>query len=679
MNQLIDSCGNCYFLIQNNSCFKHIMKTDQQKKITFKNPYKKNAKNSPNKKQPVLWFYVLLILFIIFSLITNYGFRPKEISWMEFNRDMLSQNDVEKIDVINQTVAKIYIKKDRLSAPEYKDLQSRFTTSNTGPHYLIQLGTLENFERKLEEAQKDLPVEDRIQIRYVNEISWTNILSWIIPIVLIFFLWIFLLGSMGSRGRAGSIFNFTKSTAKLTTRETKSSTTFNDIAGLKEAKAEIMEIVDFLKNPKHYTRLGAKIPRGVMLVGPPGTGKTLLAKAVAGEAQVPFFSLSGSEFVEMFVGVGASRVRDLFKQAKEHAPSIIFIDEIDAVGRSRNRANLFQANDERENTLNQLLAELDGFGVNTGVIVLAATNRADILDKALLRPGRFDRHIYLELPNKKERVEIFEVHMRPLKKSKDIDIETLATLCPGFSGADIANICNEAALIAARKKEKEVHQSDFMAARDRIVGGLERKNKITSPKEKEIIAYHEAGHAVASWYLKNVDSLVKVSIIPRGKSLGSAWYLPEERQLVTKSQFLDQICASLGGRAAEEIIFNDVSSGALDDLEKVTKQAYSMVAYFGLDEEIGPISFYDSTGKNEQLLVKPYSEETARKIDKKVHDMIRDAYDRTTKILLEHADELESLTRLLIKKEVVEEDELKKILGKRNDERPVSSTKKVKT
>ena len=653
------------------------MKTDQHKKITFKNPYKKNVKNSPNKKQPILWFYVVLILIILFSLITNYGYKPKEISWLEFNRDMLSHNDVEKIDVVNQSVAKIYIKKDRLSAPKYKDLESRFASSNSGPHYLIQLGTLENFENKLEEAQKDLPVEDRIQIRYVNEIIWTNILSWIIPFAVIFFLWIILLRLMSSRGRAGSVFNFTKSTAKITTREAKSSTTFNDIAGLKEAKTEIMEIVDFLKNPKHYTRLGAKIPRGVMLIGPPGTGKTLLAKAVAGEAQVPFFSLSGSEFVEMFVGVGASRVRDLFKQAKEHAPSIIFIDEIDAVGRSRNRANLFQANDERENTLNQLLAELDGFGVNTGVIVLAATNRADILDKALLRPGRFDRHIYLELPNKKERVEIFKVHIRPLKKSKDIDIETLASLCPGFSGADIANICNEAALIAARKKEKEVHQSDFIAARDRIVGGLERKNKITSPKEKEIIAYHEAGHAVASWYLKNVDSLVKVSIIPRGKSLGSAWYLPEERQIITKSQFLDQICASLGGRAAEEIIFNDVSSGALDDLEKVTKQAYSMVAYFGLDEEIGPISFYDSTGKSEQLLVKPYSEDTAKKIDKEVHKLIRDAYDRTTKILLDHSDELEKLTRLLIKKEVVEENELKEILGKRNGSFIISSSDKV--
>lgn len=462
------------------------------------------------------------------------------------------------------------------------------------------------------------------------------------------------------------MFNFTKSTAKLTTKETKSSMTFDDVAGLKEAKTEIMEIVDFLKNPENYTRLGAKIPKGVMLVGPPGTGKTLLAKAVAGEAKVPFFFLSGSEFVEMFVGVGASRVRDLFKQAKEHAPSIVFIDEIDAVGRARNRANVFQANDERENTLNQLLAELDGFGVNTGVIVLAATNRADILDKALLRPGRFDRHIYLELPSQKERIEIFKVHMRPLKLADDIDLENLSKLCPGFSGADIANICNEAALIAARKKSDKVHQSEFMRARDRIVGGIERKNKITSAKEKEIIAYHEAGHAVASWHLKHVDSLMKVSIIPRGKSLGSAWYLPEERQIITKSQFIDQICASLGGRVAEEIVFGDVSSGALDDLEKVTKQAYNMVAFLGLDEEIGPLSYYDSTGKNEQMLVKPYSEEMAQRIDREVHQLVTSAYERTRELLLEHRDELEALTRLLIKKEVVDKEDLEEILGKRN-------------
>jgi AFG3 family protein len=642
------------------------MKTDP-KKHKDPDPLKKNKQQFPSRGNKVfLWFYILVSLILIFSIFTQYNNATKEISWLTFERDILSQNDVEKIVVINQSVAKIYIKEDKLTDPKYKELQGYFTQSNSGPHYSIQLGSLENFERQLEEAQKNFPEEARIQITYVNQMNWTSLLSWIIPMALIFFLWFFLLGRMGTKGHSGSLFNFTKSTAKLTTKESKSKVTFNDIAGLKEAKTEIMEIVDFLKNPDTYTKLGAKIPRGVMLVGPPGTGKTLLAKAVAGEAQVPFFFLSGSEFVEMFVGVGASRVRDLFKQAKENAPSIIFIDEIDAVGRARNRTNLFQANDERENTLNQLLAELDGFGVNTGVIVLAATNRADILDKALLRPGRFDRHIYLELPDKEERIEIFKVHLRPLKKAKDINIEELAALCPGFSGADIANICNEAALIAARNHKKEVHQSEFIMARDRIVGGLERKNKITSPKEKEIIAYHEAGHAVASWYLKNVDSLVKVSIIPRGKSLGSAWYLPEERQIVTKSQFIDQICASLGGRVAEEIIFDDVSSGALDDLEKVTKQAYSMVAYFGLDEEIGPVSFYDSTGKNEQLLVKPYSEDTAQKIDNEVRELIGSAYKRTKQILLDHKNELEELTALLIKKEVVEKDELERILGKRN-------------
>ena len=613
-----------------------------------------------------LWFYLVLVFLLLVSMFTNYGFREKEITWLEFERDMLRQNDVERIVVVNQSVAKVYIKQDRLSDSKYQDLQKGLNRSTTGPHYSIQLGSLESFENKLEEAQKDLPLEDRVQLQYVSQFDWSNFLSWIFPLILIFLIWAMLLGRMGSRGRTGALFNFTKTTAKLTTKETKSHTTFEDVAGLKEAKTEIMEIVDFLKNPEHYTKLGAKIPKGVMLVGPPGTGKTLLAKAVAGEARVPFFFLSGSEFVEMFVGVGASRVRDLFKQAKENAPSIIFIDEIDAVGRARNRGNFFQANDERENTLNQLLAELDGFGVNTGVIVLAATNRADILDKALLRPGRFDRHIYLELPSKEERIEIFKVHIRPLKKADDINIEELARLCPGFSGADIANICNEAALIAARKKSERVRQADFVMARDRIVGGLERKNKITSPKEKEIIAYHEAGHAVASWHLKHVDSLMKVSIIPRGKSLGSAWYLPEERQIVTRSQFIDQICASLGGRVAEEIIFGDISSGALDDLEKVTKQAYNMVAYLGLDEEIGPISYYDSTGKNEQLLVKPYSEQMAQKIDKEVHDLVTSAYERTRELLLEHRDELEALTRLLIKKEVVEKDELEEIMGKRN-------------
>ena len=445
----------------------------------------------------------------------------------------------------------------------------------------------------------------------------------------------------------------------------KSSVTFKDVAGLTEAKVEIMEVVDFLKNPETYTKLGAKIPKGVMLVGPPGTGKTLIAKAVAGEAKVPFFSMSGSEFVEMFVGVGASRVRDLFKQAKSKAPSIIFIDEIDAVGRSRGKVNAFQANDERESTLNQLLTELDGFGPNTGVIVLAATNRPDVLDKALLRPGRFDRHIYLELPNKSEREAIFQVHMRRLKLAKDVDIKTLASLSPGFSGADIANICNEAALIAARHKKQLIEQCDFMEARDRVIGGLERKSKIISPKEKKIIAYHEAGHAVVSWHLEHVDALVKVSIIPRGKSLGSTWYLPEERQIVTKSQFADQICASLGGRAAEELIFNEVSSGALDDLEKVTKQAYTMVAYYGLDKTIGPLSFYDSVGDYERLLGKPYSEHTAKLIDNKVQNLINENYKRTSNLLEKHKDELEKLAQMLLQKEVVYQEDLELIMGKR--------------
>jgi len=618
------------------------------------------------KKRPLFWFYLMLFAILLISFLTNTGNKIAEISWLEFERDMLSQNQVEKIEVVNQSVALIYIKPEKISDSQTKSLQDRLYGSSPRPQYSIRLGSLESFERKLDEAQKELAPENRVQIRYVDRFDWTSLLAWIMPLVFLFLIWIFILGRMTTRGRAGTMFNFTKSTAKLTTKETKSSITFDDVAGLKEAKTEIMEIVDFLKNPEHYTRLGAKIPKGVMLVGPPGTGKTLLAKAVAGEAQVPFFFLSGSEFVEMFVGVGASRVRDLFKQAKEHAPSIVFIDEIDAVGRARNRANVFQANDERENTLNQLLAELDGFGVNTGVIVLAATNRADILDKALLRPGRFDRHIYLELPSQKERIEIFKVHIRPLKLADDIDLENLSKLCPGFSGADIANICNEAALIAARKKSDKVHQAEFMQARDRIVGGIERKNKITSAKEKEIIAYHEAGHAVASWHLKHVDSLMKVSIIPRGKSLGSAWYLPEERQIVTKSQFIDQICASLGGRAAEEIVLGEVSSGALDDLEKVTKQAYNMVAFLGLDEEIGPISYYDSTGKNEQMLVKPYSEEMAQRIDREVQQLITSAYERTKELLLEHSNELESLKRLLIKKEVVDKEDLEEIMGKRD-------------
>ncbi|MCK5678811.1 MAG: ATP-dependent zinc metalloprotease FtsH [Flavobacteriaceae bacterium] len=615
------------------------------------------------------WSYFLFLFLIFFLISLGSIFKTKEISWLEFERNMLSQHDVEKIVVINKEIAEIYIKSERLSDHKYKDISEGLLGSNSGPHYVIHIGSIESFENKLELAQQDFSPEEKIEIRYLNRTNWITTLFWMLPVGLLFLFWIVMfrgVGKVGKGGMGSSMFNFGKSTAKLISKDVKSSITFNDVAGLKEAKIEVKEIIDFLNNPETYTKLGAKIPKGVMLVGPPGTGKTLMARAVAGEAQVPFFSLSGSEFVEMFVGVGASRVRDLFKQAKEKAPSIIFIDEIDAIGRSRSKVNSFQANDERENTLNQLLAELDGFGTNTGVIVLAATNRADILDKALLRPGRFDRHIYLELPNKQEREEIFGVHMRPLKMADDVDVKLLASLSPGFSGADIANICNEAALIAARKKKKNIEQVDFIQARDRVVGGLERKSKIISPKEKKIIAHHEAGHAVASWYFKNVDPLVKVSIIPRGKSLGAAWYLPEEHQIITKSKFVDQICASLGGRAAEELIFNEVSTGALDDLEKVTKQAYNMVAYYGLDEEIGPMSFYDSTGENERLFGKPYSENMAKLIDKEVHDLITTSYQRTKKLLLKHRVELEKLAQLLLKKEVVYKDDLEKILGKRN-------------
>ncbi|WP_339628558.1 ATP-dependent zinc metalloprotease FtsH [uncultured Maribacter sp.] len=624
----------------------------------------------PNGSYGSSWFYIIfVILMTVIYLTLNNTNQVREISWSDFEQNLLAEHDVEKIVVINKEVANIYIKQDRLKNEKYKWITDGVLSTKERAHYRMTIGSVETFENKLQQAQEGFSKEEKIDVQYQNQTSWINLFSWLLPFGIIILFWLFMLRKMGGgSSRGGTLFNFGKSTAKLTEKGAKSPVTFNDIAGLKEAKAEVMEVVDFLKNPERYTKLGAKIPKGVMLVGPPGTGKTLMAKAMAGEAQVPFFSISGSEFVEMFVGVGASRVRDLFKRAKEKAPSIIFIDEIDAVGRSRGKINAFQANDERESTLNQLLTELDGFGQNTGVIVLAATNRPDVLDKALLRPGRFDRHIYLELPTKEEREEIFGVHLRPLKLSKNVDRAQLAKLSPGFSGADIANICNEAALIAARKKKKEVEHTDFMEARDRVIGGVERKSKIISPKEKEIVAHHEAGHAIASWFLEHVDPLLKVSIIPRGKSLGAAWYLPEERQIVTKSQFIDQICASLGGRAAEEIIFNEISTGALDDLEKVTKQAYAMVAYYGLDREIGPISFYDSTGQNEQIIGKPYSEKMAKLIDKEVQALITTAYERTKNLLLKHKDKLEKLAQLLLKQEVVEKESLEQLLGKREME-----------
>lgn len=627
---------------------------------------KKDAKTKPPKRPNTYWIYgFLLIMGLLFFF--NPFSEDNEIGWLEFERDMLSQEDVEKIIIVNKETAEIFIKPDRLSEGKYQE-DFKDIKDKTGPHYTIKIGSVESFENKLQRAQEDIATNEKVGVKYEDRFNWTDSISWLLPLLIIVVFWLFILRRMrsgGMGGMGGSMMNFGKSTAKPEDINIESKVTFDDVAGLKEAKVEIMEVVDFLKNPEEYLKLGAKIPKGILLTGPPGTGKTLLARAVAGEAEVPFYSMSGSEFVEMFVGVGASRVRDLFKQAKEKAPSIIFIDEIDAVGSSRDKAKSFQSNDERENTLNQLLAELDGFGVNTGVIVLAATNRVEILDKALLRAGRFDRHIFLELPTKIEREEIFKVHLKPIKTDETIDVEVLASLTPGFSGADIANICNEAALLAARKKKEVVSQIDFTQARDRVVGGLERSSKIISPNEKMIVAHHEAGHAVASWHLQHVDSLVKVSIIPRGKSLGAAWYLPEERHIVTKSQFMDQLCALLAGRAAEEIIFNEISSGALDDLEKVTKQAYSMIANYGLDKNIGPLSYHDSSGQYQSMIGKPYSEGMGKQIDKEVHNLITEQYKRAKDILTEHKNELKELAQLLLDKEEADKEDLIQILGER--------------
>ncbi|MGA1546633.1 MAG: ATP-dependent zinc metalloprotease FtsH, partial [Flavobacteriaceae bacterium] len=535
-----------------------------------------------------------------------------------------------------------------------------------GPHYQFEVGSLELFEEKLEKA-RDKGINFRLEFITVEN-RWLDTLIGFLPIIIIIGVWIFLMRRMsggGAGGPGGQIFNIGKSKAKLFDKNTDVKVTFKDVAGLEGAKEEIQEIVDFLKNPQKYTVLGGKIPKGALLVGSPGTGKTLLAKAVAGEAKVPFFSLSGSDFVEMFVGVGASRVRDLFKQAKEKSPSIIFIDEIDAIGRARGKNNITGSNDERENTLNQLLTEMDGFGTNTNVIVIAATNRADVLDKALMRAGRFDRQIYVDLPDLNERKEIFKVHLKPLKTIKTLDIDFLAKQTPGFSGADIANVCNESALIAARKNKKSVGKQDFLDAVDRIVGGLEKKNKIITPEEKETIAYHEAGHAIVSWLLEHAAPLVKVTIVPRGQSLGAAWYLPEERQIVRTEQMLDEMCATLGGRAAEKVIFDKISTGALSDLEKVTRQAKAMVSIYGLNETIGNITYYDSSGQTDYNFSKPYSEETAQVIDKEISKIIEKQYKRAIDILKESKDKLKQLAERLLEKEVIFKDDLENILGKR--------------
>ena len=599
----------------------------------------------------------------------------------------LEAGDVSEVIVIrNKSSVRVTLTPEALEKNEHKTVQSTnfLGQENTaGPHYQFEVGSLELFEEKLEQARSN-GVNFRLEFVTVEN-RWMDALIGFLPIIIIVGVWIFLMRRMsggGAGGAGGQIFNIGKSKAKLFDKNTDVKVNFNDVAGLEGAKEEIQEIVDFLKNPKKYTVLGGKIPKGALLVGPPGTGKTLLAKAVAGEAKVPFFSLSGSDFVEMFVGVGASRVRDLFKQAKDKSPAIIFIDEIDAIGRARGKSNITGSNDERENTLNQLLTEMDGFGTNTNVIVIAATNRADVLDKALMRAGRFDRQIYVDLPDLNERREIFKVHLNPIKVIKTIDIDFLAKQTPGFSGADIANVCNEAALIAARKNKKTVGKQDFLNAVDRIVGGLEKKNKIITPEEKKTIAIHEAGHAIVSWLLEHAAPLVKVTIVPRGQSLGAAWYLPEERQIVRTEQMLDEMCATLGGRAAEKVVFNKISTGALSDLEKVTRQARAMVSVYGLNDTIGNITYYDSTGQAEYNFTKPYSENTAQKIDHEISQIIESEYKRAIDILKTSKHKLMQLADRLLEKEVIFKDDLEQILGKRpyqTNEEKIEAVKKAKT
>jgi cell division protease FtsH len=636
-----------------------------------------NEKN-PNSKKPKFnpyWIYGgIIAVFIAMQFLGGSGFQDtKVISPYEFF-EYAENDDVEKVEIINKHLAKVYLTKEAEGTETHKKSKpSTFLpTSSRLPNYMFEIGDLSNFEQKVEAIGKSKILSNKTETN-----AWGDLLIGLIPFILLIGVWIFIMRRMsgGSGGGAGGqIFNIGKSKAKLFDQNTEVKTSFKDVAGLEGAKEEVQEIVDFLKHPEKYTSLGGKIPKGALLVGPPGTGKTLLAKAVAGEAKVPFFSLSGSDFVEMFVGVGASRVRDLFKQAKEKSPAIIFIDEIDAIGRARGKNAMSGSNDERENTLNQLLTEMDGFGTNTNVIVIAATNRADILDKALMRAGRFDRQIYVDLPDVRERKEIFEVHLRPLKKAEGLDIDFLSKQTPGFSGADIANVCNEAALIAARQGKKAVDKQDFLDAVDRIVGGLEKKNKIITPSEKRAVAFHEAGHATVSWMLEHAAPLVKVTIVPRGRSLGAAWYLPEERLIVRPEQMLDEMCAALGGRAAEKVIFDKISTGALSDLEKVTKQARAMVTIYGLSDKVGNITYYDSSGQSEYGFTKPYSEQTAELIDQEISDIIEKQYVRAVNLLEDHKDKLTELAEVLLDKEVIFKDNLEKIFGKRpyeTEEQPV--------
>jgi ATP-dependent metalloprotease FtsH len=649
----------------------------EKKKPGFFNDIGKNKKTPPGAgpesgkpKFNTWWIFIFLFVLLIGSDLLNLGGSPQEISRQRFEQEMLANGDVEKIVIANngqERTAEIYLKENALDKPEYEDA-NKVKTGNK-PNYQFEVGDLNFFEERLAKLQEDLPSQDQVTVMHETRQNVGQMLYWLLPLGLIILLWVFMFRRMGGGQSGNQIFNVGKSKAQLFDKEKNIKVDFKDVAGLEEAKVEVMEIVDFLKHPKRYTDLGGQIPKGALLVGPPGTGKTLLAKAVAGEANVPFFSMSGSDFVEMFVGVGASRVRDLFKQAKSKAPCIVFIDEIDAIGRARGRNPNMGSNDERENTLNQLLTEMDGFGTNSGVIILAATNRADILDKALMRAGRFDRQIHVELPDLREREQIFKVHAKPLKMGKDVDISLLSKQTPGFSGADIANVCNEAALIAARNKKKSVDKEDFLAAVDRIIGGLERKNKIISKQEKRTIAFHEAGHATVSWLLEHANPLVKVTIIPRGRALGAAWYLPEERQITTTEQMLDEMCATLGGRASEDVVFDKISTGALNDLERVTKQAVAMVSFFGMSDKIGNLSYYDSSGQSEYGFTKPYSERTAELIDDEVKQIIETQFDRAKQILRDNMDGLSQLAELLLEKEVIFSDDLERIFGPRKGDK----------
>ncbi|WP_316810515.1 ATP-dependent zinc metalloprotease FtsH [Pedobacter heparinus] len=637
----------------------------------------KRIPNIPKKPQKgskfnIFWVYAAIILGLILLQFLFSADATKTISYRTFETQMLLPGDVEKLiaykheDVVK---VEVFIKKDRLKDPKYKQYLSRnnFSTSD-GPTVYFNAGSMDRLDTDLKESQKNIPEGQQVLAEKQTRQSTFN--SWfftiILPVLLFIAFWIFIMRRMGggAGGGGGQIFNIGKSKATLFDKESQVNVTFNDVAGLEEAKQEVMEIVDFLKNPKKYTNLGGKIPKGALLVGSPGTGKTLLAKAVAGEAQVPFFSLSGSDFVEMFVGVGASRVRDLFKQAKDKAPCIIFIDEVDAIGRARGKNSMMGGNDERENTLNQLLVEMDGFGTDSGIIILAATNRPDVLDSALLRPGRFDRQISIDKPDLVGREQIFKVHLKPIKTDEIVDAKKLSAQTPGFAGAEIANVCNEAALIAARRNKEFVDMQDFQDAIDRVIGGLEKKNKIISPEEKRIVAYHEAGHAIAGWFLEHADPLVKVSIVPRGvAALGYAQYLPKEQFLYTTEQLTDGMCMTMGGRVAEDIVFGKISTGAQNDLERITKLSYAMVTIYGMNSTIGNVSFHDP--QNEYNFNKPYSEKTSEMIDNEVRILISEVYARTKALLTDKRDGLEKLAQKLIEKEILFQADLEEILGKR--------------